>query len=77
MPGAARVLKEVQHVGQDVRDIPEVRVFEARVNSAVIVNVGAYLAPVLGFAALAYSLGQIANDHLFVSCLCVQNDMQW
>ena len=30
---------------------------EAQVNSAVIVNVGAYLAPVLGFAALANSLG--------------------
>jgi len=53
----ARLLKEIQQVGQDVRDLrTEVRVLEARVNSAVIVNVGAYLAPVLGFA-LANSLG--------------------
>jgi len=38
-------------LGQDVRDLcTEVRVLEAPVNSAVVVNV-VYLAPVLGFAA--------------------------
>ena len=53
-----RLLKEIQQVGQDVRDLrTEVRVLEARVNSAVIINVSAYLAPVLGFVALANSLG--------------------
>ncbi len=51
-----RLLKEIQQVGQDVRDIrtevreihtevrdlrTEVRVLDARVNSAVIINVGA------------------------------------
>lgn len=54
----ARLLKEVQQVGQDVRDLrTEVRVLEARVSSAELVNVGAYLAPILGFAALSDSLG--------------------
>ena len=55
-----RLLKELQQVGQDVRDLrTEVRVLEARVNSAVTVHVGAYLALVLGFAALANNLGYL------------------
>lgn len=61
----ARLLKEIQQVGQDVRVLrtevqgirTAVRVLKARIESAVIVSAGAYLAPVLGFAALANSLG--------------------
>lgn len=46
-------------VRQDVQDLrTEFRVMEGRVNSAVVVNVGAYLAPFLGFVALANSFGQ-------------------
>ena len=54
----ARLLKEIQMVGQEVKDLrSDVRVLDARVKSAVVVNVGAYLAPVLGFVALANSFG--------------------
>ena len=45
-------------VGQEVKDLhSDVRVSDAQVKSAVVVNVGAYIAPVLGFVALANSLG--------------------
>jgi len=61
----ARLLKEVRQVSKDVQELrtevtavrSEIQVLEARVTAAVVVNVGAYLAPVLGFAALANSLG--------------------
>lgn len=61
----ARLLKEVQQVRKDVQDLrsdvgdidSSIQVLNARVNCAVIVNVGAYLAPVLGLAAVANILG--------------------
>ncbi len=61
----AKLLKEIRQVSKDVQALStnvievrtELKVLEARVTTAVVVNVGAYLAPVLGFAALANSLG--------------------
>ena len=52
------VSKDVQALSTNVSEVrTELKVLEARVTTAVVVNVGAYLAPVLGFAALANSLG--------------------
>ena len=44
----ARLLKEILMVGQEVKDLrSDVRVLDARVKSAVVVNVGAFWASLL------------------------------